>query len=142
MNFNSENLNKSTSRNFDLSLVGRIKFGDSLSHLATNLIRILHKTYKLNFISLTSEIDFTGLERPVKSIIQNSNKQPGYISILTDPLNEQNISKIPNSIIKISKSLFETNRIPDTWVNHLNNNFDLVIVPDPLLVKIYKITKL
>jgi hypothetical protein len=45
---------------------------------------------------------------------------------------------MPNAKIKIAYSMLESTLIPEQWVQILNTRFDLVVVPDKWLIKVYK----
>ena len=47
------------------------------------------------------------------------------------------IRKIPRSVVCV-QSMFETDTIPQKWVQKLNKFADLVVVPDPYLIDVYK----
>ena len=40
--------------------------------------------------------------------------------------------------IFIAYSMFESTSIPRIWVKKLNQEFDMVVVPDPYLIEVYK----
>src|SRR5882724_11465347 len=49
-----------------------------------------------------------------------------------------NIHKSISSQLKISYSMFESDAIPQLWVDILNNYYDMVVVPDNYLIDVYK----
>src|SRR5690606_1798913 len=53
----------------------------------------------------------------------------------------ENVIQLHQSItspLKISYSMFESDAIPPLWVNILNSFYDMVVVPDPYLISVYK----
>lgn len=126
---------------FDLTVVGSIKFADGLGRLPIGFIDQLKDSLKINFISTRPVIDITDVPKDVKKIIVDKNKTPGNVSILFDPLWYKSwnpSSYVPKTTIKIAYSMLESTEIPSQWVDILNTEFDLVVVPAEFLIEVYE----
>lgn len=129
-----------TKNDYDLTVVGQIKFNGSLTRLPIGIIDCLKNDLKINFIATPGSYDFTDVPDKVKKIVKNPDKTPGKVSLFIDMLwhiNSVSIYYVPNSIIKIAYSMLESTAIPNQWVTILNNKFDLVVVPDNFYKVIY-----
>lgn len=130
----------------DVTIVGTVNLASGIRRQPADLIESLKDFLNLNLISI-AEDDTTGLSPEAQEIINNRDFTIGdvvlYEAILPfdngkhrryiELLRAQN----PNSLF-ISYSMFEATRIPNIWVTILNRYFDLVVVPDPYHVRIYK----
>jgi glycosyltransferase involved in cell wall biosynthesis len=126
----------------DLTIVGNISMGDGLGKIAINFIKSCKQKCSINWVpSQGLSADLTDLPNDIIDIINNTDKNPGAISILTDipwckyGTFADNVSD--NSLIKIAYSMLETNKIPIEWVNIFNNKFDAVLVPDQYYANVY-----
>lgn len=127
---------------YDLTIVGQVKFAESLPRLSIALIDGLKDDLKINFIPTGGYYEFNDIPQRVKKIINNSDRQPGKVAIFLDMLwtiNSQPYLKVPkNSQIKIAYSMLESTQIPIEWSKILNEKFDAVVVPDEYYIEVYK----
>lgn len=123
------------SSDYDLTVVSSIDFNGSVRRHGIGLIDCLKDKLKMNFI-LTRECDLTEVNEDVQKVVLCTDKTPGNVAILEDPL--WYADAVPDSPIKIAFSVFETTRIPKLWVKILNEKFDAVVVADPFFKKVYR----
>ena len=122
----------------DLTLIGNVKAGDGLSKVGLNIVSSISEDISINLIEM-SGLDHALPEDFAKRL--SGDPTIGKVSIFTHPLcslSTNYSSHVPSeSLIKIAYSMLETTKIPDSWVRILNENFDVVVVPDDYLVKVY-----
>ena len=121
--------------NFDLTVVSSIDFNGSVRRHGIGLIDCLKNDISMNFI-LTRECDLNGVNDDVQKVVLCTDKTPGDVAILEDPL--WYADAMPKSNIKIAFSVFESTKIPSVWVKTLNEKFDAVVVADPFFKIIYR----
>jgi len=128
--------------NYDVTLVGFVNSADGIGRHPILFKECLENKVKINFLStrnIAPDVEDSQLGLPR---LNPANKNDiGAVSILTDILGDQklNIYKlVPESIIKIAYTMFESTCIPNNWASILNDNFDMAVVPDQFLVDIYK----
>ncbi len=142
---NDVNLSTVNKSEFDVTVIGYCLYSDGLGRLPIGFIENFKDKININFIvsrfvPVNAKENFSRVNN-IKSIIEGNNKTPGNVSILFDALWKDKSKKfpdIPNSIINIAYSMFESTKIPDEWVSFLNDNFDSVVVPSPFLINVYK----
>ena len=127
---------------YDVSLVGSLKHGGSLTRLPIIFTEMFKKDLKINFFSSEPKvkIDLTDLSSDMAQIALNPDKIPGNVALLTEHLWyvwDTPAAYVPPSKIKLALSMLEATKIPEKWVSILNNQFDAVIVPDPFLIQVY-----
>lgn len=120
---------------FDLTVVSSIDFNGSVRRHAIGLIEILQDTLRINFIA-SRPVNLAGVSPEVQKVILSDAKTPGRVALLEDPL--WYADPMPDSKIKIAFSVFESTRIPSTWVDILNHKFDAVVVADKFFIDVYK----
>lgn len=127
---------------YDLTVVGRVINADGLCRIPISLIDMLKEDLKINHISpFDSVLTTNDVKEGVKAILYDTDKMSGKVSILVDILwliNYPIYTCVPESKIKIAYSMWESNRIPSTWVQILNQHFDAVVVPDSFLIDSYR----
>ena len=81
----------------------------------------------------------------IHSALQKSAKQSDFVVVtysLAWPFLEEGLAELFKEtsphVIKCAISVIEMDAIPSEWVRILNSYFDVVIVPDPYLVSVYK----
>jgi len=124
----------------DLTVVGYVKQADGIGRQSMGLIDCLKDELKINFVSTRQSI-FKDVDESVIKIITTNCDTPGFVSILEDIVwlpGRPHYEKVPNSLIKIAYSFWESTYIPKEWVDILNVHFDAVAVADPFLVEVYK----
>ena len=126
---------------FDLTIIGRANWRDSLSRLPIVLTSLFQDDLSINFIP-TLKNDFTDVSDSIKAILTHPDKTPGNVALMFDILWDSKQSPtdfLPkNSFIKIAYSMLESSAIPPQWVTLLNQKFDLVAVPDVYYQSVYK----
>lgn len=127
----------------DLSMVGFIMPEDGLGKIPITILETMGEEVSANIIS-------TDYRPPIKEslpthtcrAINNPDHSPGKVSIFTETICSSlgnNYKNVPEaSLIKIAYSMFEADRIPQMWVQVINDKFDSVVVPDAYLVKVYQ----
>lgn len=126
---------------YDLTLIGRYTFSDGLGRNPFCFIEMLKDKVTINCIP-TQSMRASDAPTHIKQIIMsNLNNKPANVAILCDALwynNYHPMKHMPQSPIKIAYSVFEATKIPEKWVEIINEKFDAVAVPDPFLVTVYK----
>ena len=128
-----------TSTSYDLTLVGSIAYLSGIERIPITVIDMLKDTLKINHYP-TKYITRNNINPEVLAIINNPDKTPGTVALLTDQIwlpNYAFYQKMPNTKIKLAYSMIESTQIPREWVDILNKNFDAVIVPDEWLIQVY-----
>jgi glycosyltransferase involved in cell wall biosynthesis len=123
------------SGDYDLTVVSSIDFNGSVRRHGIGLIDCLKNKVSMNFI-LTRECDLNGVNDDVQKVVLCTDKTPGDVAILEDPL--WYADAMPDSPIKIAYSVFESTKIPEAWVKTLNEKFDAVVVADPFFKSVYR----
>lgn len=127
---------------YDATLVGFVNFADGIGRHPILFKECLEGSASMNFLSTRDippavEDAQLGLPR-----LNPENKEDiGAVAILTDILADQALNiyeKMPDSLIKVAYTMFESTDIPKNWVSILNNKFDIAVVPDPFLVDLYR----
>lgn len=124
----------------DLTIVGSVKYRDSLGRLPIALTDLFKNDFSINYIC-SGRAEFEDVPSPIQSILKNPDKTPGNVALLFDIL--WDIKRTPadfvprKSFIKIAYSMLESSAIPAQWVTLLNSKFDLVIVPDDYYQGVY-----
>lgn len=123
---------------YDLTIVGPIKFADGLAGIATGAISCLE--HSLNINTIPTSLNFTDMPDDISKVISKPYgiaKVVLFTDLLWTSLGNS-LHLIPKqSIIKIAYSMLEANSIPPMWTYILNTQFDAVVVPDKFLVNIY-----
>jgi len=143
----------------ELTLIGPIKRCDGLGRNTLEFADLLRSTYNLNCIPTFYED--ADISPSLKKIIYKNSKSHSWIRkiftrvatkkwgkvvVYTDTVWELNPKKIAlfdrleadPERIKIAYSMFESSFLPQEGVDCLNRSFDLIVVPDPYLVNVYK----
>lgn len=124
---------------YDLTVMGKLVSADGLGQLSIGLVGVLKDDLSINVIATDKHMLLEGVGDEIKQILLQPNKQPGRVCILQDILWFNGKGHIiPPSKIKIAYSMLESSLIPLQWARILNKDFDLVVVPDPCLVKVYQ----
>lgn len=129
----------SPATNYDLTVVGPMKFADGIFRLSVGWIEYLSRELKVNFIS-TGFLDLDNVPDSVRTIVNSADKTPGRVAVLLDsPWHRwgRPANFMPDSTIKIAYSMLEGTKIPDEWVTIFNSVFDAVVVPDEFFIQVY-----
>lgn len=128
--------------NYDATLVGFVNSGDGIGNHPILFKKCLGNTIKLNFASTRNiPTDIEDAQLGLPRLDPARPQDIGAVSILTDILADKALNlheKVPNSIIKIAYTMFESTEIPYNWATILNKKFDMAVVPDQFLVEVYK----
>ncbi len=142
---------KNTKR-YDVTVVGGISHASGLGRQSIDAAKLLDKYLSINAVSIWYN-DNDYLDENIKEIFDRGN-QLGRVVLFEqlvgaptksdiNPMKEvvdfQNF-KVFNrdEQIFIAYSMFESTEIPMVWVKRLNQEFDMVVVPDPYLIDVYK----
>ncbi len=137
---------------YDISIVGSVKYADSISRQTIDAAKLLDKYFKVNGIPIWDK-DLEYLDKNTASIFNRGN-QLGRVILFEDNLTksisgkDDKLQELENKqIFKlfdreeqifIAYSMFESTSIPRIWVERINQQFDMVVVPDPFLIEVYK----
>lgn len=126
---------------YDLTVIGTVRFAESLSGITASIIDTLNEDLHINFIPTSNNHLLQDLSNKVIGIISKQDAAPGKVAILSDIIwhtAADNVKLVPNSDIKIAYSMLESDAIPEKWVDILNKNFDSVVVPDDFYKNVYE----
>ena len=127
----------------DVSIVGLVSMADGIGRQSVELIASLKDRFDVHYKN-TRDVDLIDVPKDLLSIITKRKRPFGKVIIFEDTLSikEDQFRKMPKGIesgkIKIAYTMFESTEIPQMFVERLNNNFDVVIVPDPYHIDVYK----
>ncbi len=127
---------------YDLTILGHVKYRESLARIPISLTGLLKDSLTINFIPTPGPYDFRDVPSDIAEILRNPDKTPGNVALLFDEL--WRLEAVPadyvpkESLIKIAYSMIEGTAIPERWVQLLNKKFDLVLVPDDYYVGVYQ----
>jgi glycosyltransferase involved in cell wall biosynthesis len=139
----------------DLTIVGGVLINDGIGKQAIDLIETLKDSFCISFIHTTppNEGEIQSLPSEVQNVLQiPGNTYKGRVLIFEDPLSadrsngrweghfwqKYGLKESDKKQIRIAYSMFESSKIPESWVDILNGSFDAVAVPDPFLVRVYQ----
>lgn len=142
-------------RRYDLTIAGFVEMADGLGKQSVELIESLQDGYRLSFVHTRPPrpSDVSRLSTSTRTILETSGiKRPGRVLLYFDavcPLPKDETPTVQfwkrlgleerdSRQIRMAYSMFESSRIAENWVYYLNSCFDLVVVPDEFLVKVYK----
>lgn len=129
----------------DLNIVGILDQTDGLGRIPIGIIDTLGKDANIHFIAINGHVNLKDVSNRVKKIVLSSQSVSSiasknislytFLPVWDSPFLFQ---FMPDSLIKIAYSMFETTRIPQEWVNAFNTFVDAVVVPDPYLIEVYE----
>lgn len=127
--------------NIDLTVCTNVIAADGIGRQGIGLITALHDQFRINALQFPPIIYKDISTEALKVLIKPFNgfgKVTFWTYILG--LNDNSIATHAGikSEIKMAYSMFESDAIPDLWVKILNSFYDMVIVPDPYLVNVYR----
>lgn len=137
-----------------VNLAGFVQYSEGLGQVTLSFIHCLHNGVKINLFN-TRPSYTNDIPEYAKAVIKNSieNQQYGnpskytnnvtiYTSLLMNIHFAQYLEISPNftnkNSIKFAYSMVEGTKVPQDWIENLNNHFDALIVPDECLVGVYK----
>lgn len=130
----------------DLTIIGNINLTGSMGRFALGIIDCLKNDLKINFIK-SSHCNYNGISNEIINIVQDSGAENfGKVTLLVDAIAWPKanyypyklLSKDKSESIRIAWSIFETTKVPQIWVDILNNEFDAVAVMDEFLKPVYQ----
>ena len=129
---------------YDLTMLGQVKYRGSVDRFPIAFARLFKDELRINHIPTPGWYDFTDVEKEIVSIIDNPDKSAGRVALFFGELSTYKDGVIADLVpqesqIKIAYSLLESSALPKSWVNILNNKFDLAIVADEYYVGIHKV---
>ena len=125
----------------DLTIISNIMMSDGIGRQGIGMLKCVHQDLDVNVFRIGSP---NYKDVPVELLNTLSKPFDGFGKVAFWTyilgLNEQMIPIHANikSNIKIAYTMFESDAIPNLWVKILNTYYDLAVVPDPWLVKVYK----
>jgi hypothetical protein len=153
--FGGSSRQKAREYRYDLTIVGEVSLNDGLGRQSTDLIETLGGRCRISFIhaSNPNKNDVRSLPADVQKVLATSGKtRKGSVLIYEAPLSADRscerweghfwqrygLKENDRQQIRIAYSMFESSRIPRSWVDIVNSSFDAVIVPDQYLVRVYE----
>lgn len=134
----------SSLRGYNVAIVGYVQFFLSLGRVTTGIIDCIKDDFQVSVVPTRPRL-FNNIDVPQGVYATTYAEQCSHpdIAILTDhismPSTGELYKKIPeNSRIKIAYTMVESTKIPHSWVQILNEKFDMAVVPHPWLIPIYK----
>lgn len=129
-------------KNLHLNINGLIKSANGLGQVTINLLNVYSLiSPSLSFLDSRKGVStFYDLPTNVSKILDNPVQDFG-VSVFTDQLTVCGnllYLDMPSNSIKYAYSMVESTKIPNFWVNALNEHFDAVLVPDEYLIDVYK----
>ncbi len=130
------------SNSYDLLIGGILSFDLGIGKISYGLIDTLSDSLKIGYSS--SGVFSLGqdpylIKNKVVEIIEPVDASFFlHIDSLPSILHDDYNSLISSSTIKCVYSMFEASAIPTFCADYFNNNFDVVLVPDPFLIDVYK----
>lgn len=127
----------------DASIVGYVSMKDGIGRQSAELIDVLKDTFDIHFRN-TRDVNFEEVPPSIHHILKHRKRPFGKVVIFEDTLSikDELFERLPLKDLKnhimIAYSMFESSKIPQGFVDKLNRYFDLVCVPDPYHVNIYK----
>lgn len=135
-----------------LTIIGPLAIGDGLGRVSSLIAKSLNNTFDIKIVSLNEDDVFkkwdhyTEIQKLVVPLQQVSHKTPilstgilwapgGHPYAFThDIFKNEQWKNTPRFVI----SMFESTKIPDEWVNIINDCYTGVLVPCDYLVGVYK----
>ena len=129
-----------TNSDFDVTVIGNCSYRDSIGrHIA--IVGNICDDLKINVLPI-GQVFYQDVPPKILDIIQKPFTGFGRVSFWNYILGINNsfinVHKSITSPIKIAYSMFESDAIPNEWIDVLNRYYDMVVVPDPYFVGVYK----
>ncbi len=140
------NLFSETEKKFfdlDLLVCGHVNYADGIGRLPIIFLDMLKNDFNVGFSKKTGEFFLENIPKNLRYIFEQDIEYKGKVFLYTGILWAKNHNFLEGVLpshdcLKIAYSMLESTRIPEEWVNILNDNFDCVVVPDSFLVDVYK----
>lgn len=128
--------------NIDLTVATNVLLYDSIGKQGIGLIQTLYDDLSINTLKFEPQLFHGITDARLMSILLKPLNEYGKVCFWTYILGlNENIIKSHEAIkspIKIAYSMFESDAIPPLWTKILNKYYDMVVVPDPWLVSVYR----
>lgn len=125
----------------DLTVISNVMMSDGIGRQGIGMLKCIYQDLDVNLFPIGSP-NYKDVPKELLSILTKPFDGFGNVSFWTYilGLNEQMIPAHAGikSKIKIAYTMFESDAIPNLWVKILNTYYDMAVVPDPWLVKVYK----
>jgi glycosyltransferase involved in cell wall biosynthesis len=128
----------------DVTVAGFIKMADGLGRQSVELMDNLKDDYDVHFRKTRSTYDLQSVPMHLDRILNERKRPLGKVVIFEDALSqpvecfEKLFTPLKDKQIRLAFSMFETSRIPLSFVNKIHRYFDAVIVADPYNVTSYQ----
>jgi glycosyltransferase involved in cell wall biosynthesis len=149
------NTSTSKNKNVDLTVVGNVCLNDGIGKQSIDLVESIKNSVSISFIFTEPPKDheIASLSKGTQRILRRSGKShKGRVLVFEMPLSDSRsdahwngnfwkkygLRKVSKHQIRIAYSMYESSKIPMSWVDILNSSFDAVAVPDQYLVQVYK----
>jgi glycosyltransferase involved in cell wall biosynthesis len=128
----------------EITIVGPVQIADGLGKNTVEFLDLLATKYRVNCYS-THKVS-AELPKHLNKLFIKKSKDVANILLYTQPmwqLSKKDVSflkfcRSKKDSIMIAYSMFESSELPKEGVKHLNEFFDLIVVPDEQLVEVYK----
>jgi glycosyltransferase involved in cell wall biosynthesis len=125
----------------DLTVIGNVLMADGIGRQSIGLIQAVHEKLNLNTLQLPPR-NYKDIPQDLLKVFIKPFNGFGKVSFWTFILGTNkdliNVHKSITSPLKIAYSMFESDAIPPLWTHILNSYYDMVVVPDPYLISVYK----
>jgi len=128
----------------DVTVAGFVRMGDGLGKQSVELVKILKDDFDVHFQKTRSEFCKDEVPRELFPILRNKQRPLGKVVVFEDTLArplacfEKTFHAMRNKQIRLTYSMFETSKIPPSFVHKLHTYFDAVVVPDSYNTVAYK----
>lgn len=130
------------SQNANLLLAGTLDYCDGLGKIVYNLTHYLQHDLKVAFSNSNVSIFYQDPYQLRKQVNRVPDNHKTDIYFYTNPIialaTNDCYKDADQNAIKIAYTMFEASKIPDYAVNILNEQFDVLLVPDPFLFEVYR----
>ena len=139
-------------KRYDVTFIGKLAQAGGLSRQAADAASLLDKDLKVNGIGIIYKSK-RGFSSETTNIF-NRGDQFGRVVVFEDVLSgtlDESINSFAEAErsqtfkqfareeqIYIAYTMFEATAIPRIWVDRINSQFDMVVVPDQFLIDVYK----
>lgn len=128
----------------DVTVAGFIQMADGLGRQSVELIDVLKERFDVHFQKTRPEHHLEDVPKALFKILQERKRPLGKVVIFEDTLGqpleyfEKVFHKMRPHQLRIAYSMFETSKIPPSFVYKLHHYFDAVVVADPYNIESYK----
>ncbi len=125
----------------DVTIVSNCLMADGIGRQGIGLISAIKNDLKVNMYTMQTS-NYKDVPSDVLPIVSKPFDGFAPITFWTYILGiHENMEKMHAAIqsqLKICYSMIESDAVPNMWVKFLNKYYDMVVVPDPWLVQVYK----